>query len=128
MQLGGEILREPHAGLGRLGRELERPDHAADAERQRDVLEPVLGCLVLLGCQGLLELGGQGPGRLVAGDGRIVTGSDDGAEIAQIELGEIGLGGIRPVQPLGDAQTREHLLGHLEHAGSRNLFLALGTQ
>ena len=58
-------------------------------------------CLVT---QRLLQLGGELAGRLVAGDHRVVGRGDDAAQIAQVELLELALGGLGAVEPLGDAQ------------------------
>ena len=41
---------------------------------------------------------------------------------------ELALGGLGAVEPVGDAQAREQLLGHLQHGGLGHLRLALGLQ
>ena len=83
---------------------------------------------LLLGDERRLELGGQLAGRLVAGDERVVGRGDDAAQVAQVEVLELALGGLGAVEPVGDAQAGEQLLGHLHDGRLRHLRLALGLQ
>ena len=80
---------------------------------------------LLLGGQRLLERGDQVAGALVAGHGGILGGGDDTAQVAQVELVDVGRRGVSPVEPFGDAQPRQQLLGEREHSGRGNLRLAL---
>ena len=124
----GQRAGERHAGLGRHRRQPQGAHDPADVERGLDVGEPQRQLLVLLGDQRRLQLGGQLARRLVAGDDRVVGRGDDAAQVAQVEVLELALRRLGPVEPVGDAQPRDQLLGHLHHRRLRHLRLALGLQ
>ena len=65
---------------------------------------------------------------LVALDSGIIGGGEHAAQIAQIEVVEIALGGFGTIEPIGDPQTRDQILSHLEHALLGHGGLALGGQ
>ena len=79
----------------------------------------------MLGHEGQLQLGRKIAGGLVASDHRIIGCGNHAAQIAQVELVEIGLGRVGPVEPLGDSQLREQLLGHRQHPCGRDLVVPL---
>ena len=127
-ELAGELSGEAHARLGGLRRELERPHDPAHADGCVDVAEPQVQLLLLLGDERFLQLGGNLAGGLVAGHHRILAGSDDAAEVAQIQLVEVGERGVGPVEPLGDAKLRQQLLCDGQQTCGGNLFLAFGAE
>ena len=124
----GEFLGERDPGLGGLRGQLQCPDDAADAEGGGDVVQPQQGLALLLGEQRCLEFGGQLTSCLVPGDNRVLAGGDDGAQIREGQVGEIDLRGSRTIEPLGDAQLGEQLLGHLDETGCGDLFFAFGLE
>ncbi len=67
-------------------------------------------------------------GRLVAGHHRVVGGGHDAAQVAQVEVLHLTLGRVGAVEPVGDAQPGDEVLGHSHHGGLRHLRLALGSQ
>ena len=69
----------------------------------------------MLGDQGRFQLGGKSPRRLVASDRGIAGGNDHTSKIAQVKTIELSLSGFCPVEPLGDAQLRQHFLRHLDN-------------
>ena len=74
------------------------------------------------------KIGHEGATRVVAFDDRIVGSGDDTAQIAQIELLEVTLGGLGAVEPIGHTQLGEKILRHLQHALLGHGRLALGGQ
>jgi len=120
--------RERHSRLRGLRGQLERSHHATDAERRLDVLEPVGELLLLLHDQCRLEALGDLASAVVTCDHRVASGGDHAAQIAQVEVVEVGQRRIGAVEPLGDTQSGEQLLGDREETGRGNLFLALRRQ
>ena len=127
-QTRGQRAGERDAGLRRLRRQPQGPHHPADLEGRLDVGEPQGQLLVLLRHQRRLERGGERTGGLVAGDQRVVGRRHDAAQVAQVEVLELALRGLGAVQPVGDAELGEQVLGHLHHRRLRHLRLALGLQ
>ena len=82
----------------------------------------------MLADQCLLQLGGESASAFVARHHWIFRRCNDSAEVWQCQVGEIGLGRVGTVEPLGDAQLRQQLFGHLDEASGGNLFLAFGLQ
>ncbi len=82
----------------------------------------------MLGDQCRLQLSGDGPSRFVAGHHRVFSGGDDAAQVAQVELFDVGLGRVGTVEPLGDSKHRQQLLGHGQQTGGGHLRLAFGLQ
>ena len=127
-ELGRQLDGEAHTGLGRLRRQLQRAHHATDADGGVDVGEPERELFLLLGDQRLLEANRQVARGLVASDHWVFRRGDDAAQIAKIELFDVGDGRIGPVEPFGDAQLGQQLLGDGQQAGRRDLVLDLGAQ
>ena len=127
-QLHRELGWEANARLGRLRRQLEGPDDTADADGGIDVFEPQCQLALLLGHQRSLEPGGDGAGRLVAGDHRVFTRCYDAAKVAQVELLDVGHGRIGAVEPFGDAEPWQEAFGHRQQSTGRHFWLALGLQ
>ena len=137
-EASSQIGWEDDTGLGRLRREPQRTDDPADTDRSIDVAEPQGQLLVLLAHQRLLEVVGHGACRQIASNAGILAGGDHAAQVAQIEVFHLTLCGLGAVEPFGDAQLGEHVLGHLDNrllghdglAGGfelRVLFLHAGT-
>ncbi len=110
----GEVGREHDTGLGWLRGEPKCPDHPADADRRVDVTEPEREFLVLLTRQRRLEVVGDRPGRLVASHDRVLAGSDDTAQVPQVQVFHLALCCLGAIEPLGNAQLGQHVLGHLD--------------
>ncbi|MFM8649307.1 MAG: hypothetical protein ACKODY_06015 [Actinomycetota bacterium] len=66
--------------------------------------------------------------RLVTLDSGIVRRGENAAEIAQIEILEITLGCLGTVEPIGDPQTGNEILGHLQHSLFGHGGFAFGRQ
>ena len=66
--------------------------------------------------------------RFVALDSGIVRRGENTAEIAQIEILEITLSCFGTVEPIGDSQTGDEILGHLQHALFGHGGFAFGRQ
>ena len=124
----GELGRKRDPGLGWLRRELEGSDDPTDSDCCVDVIEPQAELLVLLGRECLLQLGGELTSCLVAGHHWIVGRSDHAPQVAQVEIVDVGLRRGCTIEPLGDAQLGQQLLGHRQHARCRDLLLAGGLQ
>ena len=109
------------------GRELSRRARTTrpSAERRRDLPQPRALLLVDPAGQALAQRGRQGAGLVVAG--RALGGHDDRAEVAQVELLEVGHRRLGPVPPLGGAQAGEQLLGQVDELVGLHLGLALGA-
>ena len=103
-ELRPERRRERHPGLRRQRRQLEGAHHPTDLGGALDVGEPELELFLLLGDEGRLELGGELSRRLVAHHHRIVGRHHHAAQVTQVEVGELALGGLGTVEPLGHAQ------------------------
>ena len=127
-ELSGQFSGEEHPGLGRLRGELERSYHTTDADGSVDVAEPEVELLLLLGDEAFLQLGGDLTGGLVARNHRVLARGDDAAQIAQIQLLEIGECRIRAIEPLGHAQLWQQLFGNGQQPAGGDLFLALGLE
>jgi carbonic anhydrase/acetyltransferase-like protein (isoleucine patch superfamily) len=98
-----------------LRRQSQCAHDTADSECGVDVAEPQDQFLLLFARQRRLEIGDQGARGLVAGDDRIAGGSDDAAQVAEIELVELALCGFGSVAPFGGAELRQQILCHLHH-------------
>ena len=124
-EASGEFGREHDARLRRLRRQAQGTDDTADAERRIDVFDPQLQLFGLTTHERRLQFDVQRDGGLVAGDDRVVAGDDHAAQIAEIEVIHLPLGGFGTVEPFGDPQLRQELLGHLDDARLRHRRLAL---
>ena len=74
------------------------------------------------------KIGHERATRVVTFDDRIVGGGHDTAQITQIELLEIALGGLGTVEPVGYTQLGQKVLRHLQHTLLGHRGLALGGQ
>ena len=116
--------RERHAGLRRHRRQAQRPDHPADVDRGLDVAEPQVELLLLLDGERRLQLGGETRGGLVADDEGIVRRGHDAAQVAQVEVGELALGGLGAIDANRRRELGQQVLGHLQHGRLGHLRLA----
>ena len=98
--------RKRHPSLRGQRRQLEGAHHPTDLGGALDVGEPELELFLLLGDERRLELGGE----LRVASSRTTTGSSDATTTLrrsrEVEVGELALGGLGTVEPLGHAQTR----------------------
>ena len=74
--------------------------------------------------QRIAQLTGQGPRLVVAG--RSIGGDDDGAQIAKVELVDVGERAFGAVSPLGGAHLRPQLLRQRHQLGGVDLRATLG--
>ena len=99
-----------------------------DAERGIDVADPQVQFLVLTANERGLQFDVQCPRRLVAGDDRVVTRGDDAAQITQVEVLHLTLRRFGTIEPVGDAELGQQLLGHLDDAGLGHRRLPAGLE
>ena len=66
--------------------------------------------------EAVAELLGELAGRLVACHDRVAGRRHHRAQVAEVELVEVGQGRLGPVEPLGDAEPRQQVLGQRHHA------------
>ena len=120
--------RERHSGLRRHRRQAQGPNDATDVDCSFDVGEPQAELLVLLHGQRLLQPGGELSGGFVTNDEGIVRGGHDTSQVTQVEVGELALGRLGPIEPIGDAELWQQVLGHLQHGRLGHLRLSGGPR